>query len=169
MSSNCCRSNVNLCRILCRTVVPGQRSCWLRRYRHHPRRQKEGALSVFWQQPEHVAGKQDRTIKGRMVHNGQLTRDWLTKEDTSTSSPTVGLDGSMFTLVINAKERCNVMAADALNTFIQMELGRRKGQEKTAMKITGVLVDSPVAECPLECGTHAAHVLLQCCLSRGRA
>ena len=58
----------------------------------------------------------------------------------------------MFTPVIDAKEKHNVMAADIPNAFIQTELDRSKGQEKTVMKITGVLVDPLVAEHPLECG-----------------
>ena len=44
----------------------------------------------------HVTEKQDPSMKGHMTHNRKPTRDWLTKEDTS--SPTVGLDSSFFTL-----------------------------------------------------------------------
>ena len=63
------------------------------------RREKERVQEA----PMHVMEKQDGTIKGRMACNRKPSRDWLTKEDTS--GPTVGLDGSMFTLVINAKEQ----------------------------------------------------------------
>ena len=61
----------------------------------------------------------------------------------------------MFMPAIDAKEKQDVMMADVPNAFIQTELDRSKGQEKTVTKITGVLVDLPVAECLLECGPHA--------------
>ena len=62
----------------------------------------------------------------------------------------------MLALAIDAQERCDVMMADALNMFIQMWLDR-KGQEKTVMKITGVLVDLLLAECPIKCGPCVVH------------
>ena len=85
-----------------------------------------------------VAEKQDGAIKGRMACNRKPTRDWLTKEEVS--SPTVGLDSSMFTLVIDAKEQQDVVTADAPNAFVQTKLDQSEGQEKTTMKIAGVLV-----------------------------
>ena len=101
----------------------------------------------------HVAEKCNGTIEGRMVHDGKPMRDWLTKEDAS--GPTVGLDSSMFTSVMDTEERRDVVMADVPTTFTQTELDRSKGQEKTTMKIAGVLVNSSVEECPLECGLHA--------------
>ena len=49
------------------------------------------------------------------------------------------------------------MTADAPNAFTQTKLDGSKGQEKTTMKIAGVLIDPSVAECPLKCESHAAH------------
>ena len=51
-----------------------------------------------------------KVIKGRMVHNGKPTRDWLTKEDMS--SPMAGLDSSFFTSVVDAKEKHNTVIVD---------------------------------------------------------
>ena len=87
-----------------------------------------------------------------MAHNGKPTRDWLTKEDTS--SPTVGLDSPFFTLVIDAKEKRDVMTADAPNAFTQTALKRKNGEERTIMKIAGVLVDLSLTESPLEYEPH---------------
>ena len=76
----------------------------------------------------HIVEKQDGTIKGRMTHNGKATRDWLTKEDMS--SPTVGFDSLMHTSVINAKEKCSAMKADAPNAFIKKRTGSKQRSRK---------------------------------------
>ena len=44
--------------------------------------------------------KRDKTIKGRCVYNGKLTRDWLMHEDTS--SPMVSLESVILTVAVDA-------------------------------------------------------------------
>ena len=39
--------------------------------------------------------ERDKTVKSRMVYNGKPSRDWLSKEDTS--SPTVTMEGIFLT------------------------------------------------------------------------
>ena len=52
-----------------------------------------------------------------MVYNGKPTREWLSREDSS--SPTVALESIMLTGVIDAHKECDVMTCDILNAFIQ--------------------------------------------------
>ena len=99
-----------------------------------------------------ISEKCNTLTKGHMACNGKPTRDWLTKEDTS--SPTVGLDSSFFTSVIDVKEKQDVMTADVPNAFIQTALKQEDGTEKTIVKIAGVLVGSPLSESPLEYEPH---------------
>ena len=61
--------------------------------------------------------KRDKSIKGRCVYNGKPTRDWLTREDTS--SPTASLESVMIMATIDAHEEQDVMTADVPNAFIQ--------------------------------------------------
>ena len=55
-------------------------------------------------------------IKGQAVYNGKNTRNWLTKEDTT--SPTVMTEGIFITGAIDAKEERDNMSTDTPNTFI---------------------------------------------------
>ena len=68
--------------------------------------------------------KRDGSIKGRAVYNGKPTQEWLTKEDTT--SPTASTEGVFITLVIDAKERRDVMCLDVPNAFIQVEIRKEK-------------------------------------------
>ena len=84
--------------------------------------------------------KRDKSVKGRMVNNGKLTREWLTREDSA--SPTAALESIMLTAVIDAHEGQDIMCADIPNAFIQAEMPDiSDGEERVTMKITGVLVD----------------------------
>ena len=85
--------------------------------------------------------KRDKYIKGRTVYDGSGTREWLSKEDTT--SPTASIEGILLTGVIDAKEGRDVMTADIPNAFIQTPLPeeRLKGSERIFMKIEGRLVD----------------------------
>ena len=84
--------------------------------------------------------KRDKTVKGRMVYNGKPTREWLSREDST--SPTAALESIMLTAIVDAKEGRDVMTADIPNAFIQTQLPNTKaGDERVIMKITGVLVD----------------------------
>lgn len=46
--------------------------------------------------------KRDKSAKGRMVHNGKPTREWLTREDLA--SLTAALESIMITAIINTHE-----------------------------------------------------------------
>jgi hypothetical protein len=61
--------------------------------------------------------KRDGTIKGRMVYNGRPTREWLSREDSS--SPTAALESIILTGVIDAHKGHDVMTCDIPNAFIQ--------------------------------------------------
>jgi hypothetical protein len=79
-------------------------------------------------------------VKARCVYNGKPTREWLSREDSS--SPTAALESIMLTAVIDAYEGRDVMTCDIPNAFIQALMPETKtGDERVIMKITGVLVD----------------------------
>ena len=84
--------------------------------------------------------KRDKSVKGRMVYNGKPTREWLSREDST--SPTAALESIMLTAIVDAKEGRDVMSCDIPNAFIQTKLPNiKEGDERVIMKITGVLVD----------------------------
>ena len=84
--------------------------------------------------------KRDGTVKGRMVYNGKPTREWLSREDSS--SPTVMNESTFLTATVDAKENRDVMSFDVPNAFIQTLMPETNaGDERIIMKITGVLVD----------------------------
>ena len=83
--------------------------------------------------------KRDKTVKGRMVFNGKPTREWMSKEESASS--TASNEGITLTAIVDAKEERNVMSLDIPNAFIQAEIPKGKGEEKIIMKITGKLVD----------------------------
>ena len=84
--------------------------------------------------------KRDKSVKGRMVYNGKPTREWLSREDST--SPTAALESIMLTAIVDAKEGRDVMTCDIPNAFIQTRLPNiETTSERVIMKITGVLVD----------------------------
>ena len=86
-----------------------------------------------------LAQKNDDTIKGRCVYKGSQTRDWISKE--GTSSPTASHEAVCATCVIDAHEGRDVMTMDLPNAFIQTPLEQPKeGEDRGTMKITGILV-----------------------------
>ena len=86
-------------------------------------------------------------MKSRLVYNGKPSRDWMSKEETS--SPTVTMEGIFLTAIIDAMEGRDVMSADIpTNAFIQTPMPEAKKGERVIMKITGVLVDLLVAIAP---------------------
>ena len=91
-----------------------------------------------------ISEKETGEIKGRMVYNGKPTREWFSKEDVA--SPTVTTEGVFLTAAIDAKEKRDIMVNDVPNAFIQADAPR--GDVKTIMKITGVLVDLLVEIAP---------------------
>ena len=90
--------------------------------------------------------KRDGSIKARQVYNGKPTREWLSREESS--SPTASLESIILTSVIDCKEARDVMVIDVPNAFIQAELPTGPNIEKVCMKITGVLVDYLLAIAP---------------------
>jgi hypothetical protein len=58
-----------------------------------------------------LAEKRDKSIKGRMVYNGKPTREWLTREDST--SPTAALESMMLSIaIVDAKEGRGVMSCN---------------------------------------------------------
>ena len=90
--------------------------------------------------------KRDGTAKARLVYNGAKSREWHSKQDST--SPTVQLESIMLTALIDAHEGRDVMTADVPNAFIQTEIPEDYGDERIIMKITGVLVDLLVEAAP---------------------
>ena len=97
--------------------------------------------------------KRDKTIKGRMVYNGKPTRDWLSREESS--SPTVSLESIFLTSIIDAKEERDVMTTDIPNASIHVHMPDvHDGKARVIMKIAGVLVNSLVELAPETYGPH---------------
>ena len=78
-------------------------------------------------------------VKGRCVFNGKGTREYFTKEETT--SPTTSMEGLFMTSVIDAKERRDILTGDIPNAFIQSDVPTGEGEKKIIMKITGRLID----------------------------
>ena len=77
----------------------------------------------------------------------------MNKEESA--SPTVATDSLFHTMIFDAKERRDIMTADAPNAFTQTEIDQQDGEDKTVMKIAGVLVDILVEDSP---DIYAEHV-----------
>jgi hypothetical protein len=100
--------------------------------------------------------KRNGIIKGRMVYNGRPTREWISREDSS--SPTAALESIMLTGVIDAHEGCDVMTCDIPNAFFQASMPEIKTGEERVMKITGVLVDMLVELNPELYGPYVVYI-----------
>ncbi|CAJ1962810.1 unnamed protein product [Cylindrotheca closterium] len=87
-----------------------------------------------------LAEKQfEKTIKGRLVYQGDGTREWLLQEDTT--SPTALQEAITTTCVIDAHEGRDIMTMDVPNAFIQTYMPEAKeGEDRIYMKITGMMV-----------------------------
>ena len=70
----------------------------------------------------------------------------MNKEESS--SPTVATNSLFYTMIFDAKERQDVMTADVPNAFMQTKIDQQNREDKTVMKITGVLVDMLVEDSP---------------------
>ena len=73
-----------------------------------------------------------------MVHNGEPTREWLNEEESA--SPTVATDSLFHTMILDAREKRDVMTVDAPNAFMQTKIDQKEGQDKIIVKIAGMLV-----------------------------
>ncbi|CAJ1948833.1 unnamed protein product [Cylindrotheca closterium] len=87
-----------------------------------------------------LAEKQfEKIIKGRLVFQGNGTREWLLREDTA--SPTASQEAITTTGVIDAQEGRDVMTLDIPNAFIQIYMpDAKEGEDCVYMKITGMMV-----------------------------
>ena len=75
-----------------------------------------------------LAEKKDGSIKGRQVYNGKPTREWMGREDTS--SPTVSMESTFLTGVIDTYEKRDMMSCDVPNAFIQTDMPIKEGRER---------------------------------------
>ncbi len=75
--------------------------------------------------------------KARLVGGGNMQRDYLTKEDSS--SPTVATESVLLTSIVNVDEKQDVAIADIPNAFIQMRVEDKK--DRVIIRIRGVVVD----------------------------
>ena len=87
-----------------------------------------------------------------MVYNGKPTREWLSREDTS--STTASTEAIFITASIDAHEGRDIMVLDVPNAFIQTEIPESGNDERIIMKITGVLVNMLVELDPEVYGKH---------------
>jgi hypothetical protein len=86
-----------------------------------------------------VEEKRDGTIKARKVIGGNKQRDYITKEDVS--STTVTAEAVMLTCVIDAQEGCNVAVVDIPNAFVQTVVTEEDAEHRVIVRIRGPLVD----------------------------
>ena len=94
-----------------------------------------------------LSEKTDGSIKARLVFNGKPTRDWLSREDTT--SQTASQEGIFMTATVDAKEERDVMSNDIPNAFIQAEVPKDKKKSKQIIiKITGKLVNVLISIAP---------------------
>ncbi|CAJ1945852.1 unnamed protein product [Cylindrotheca closterium] len=87
-----------------------------------------------------LAEKQfEKMIKGRLVFQGDGTREWLSREDTA--SPTALQEAITTTCVIDAHKGRDIMTMDVPNAFIQTYMPEAKeGEDRIYMKITAMMV-----------------------------
>jgi hypothetical protein len=91
-----------------------------------------------------VVKKRDGKTKARLVAGGNMQRDYLTKEDSS--SPTVSTEAVILTSIIDAHERRDVAVIDIPNAFIQTRVDNPK--ERVIIRLRGVVVDWLVKAAP---------------------
>ena len=75
------------------------------------------------------------SVKGRLVYNRKATRDWISKENTS--SPNVGTDSIMMTCAVDAYGRRDIMTSAVPNAFIQKDAPEKGIGERVVMTIQG--------------------------------
>jgi hypothetical protein len=84
-----------------------------------------------------VVKKRDGKTKARVVAGGNMQRDYLTKDDSS--SPTVSTEAVILTSIIDAQERRDVAVIDIPNAFIQTRVDNPK--DRVIIRLRGVVVD----------------------------
>ncbi len=80
-----------------------------------------------------IKEKRDGRIKGRTVADGRP--QWSLYDKSETASPTVSIDALMLSLMIDAKEGCNVAMADVAGAYLKVDM-----DDFVIMKFTGKAV-----------------------------
>ena len=88
--------------------------------------------------------KRYRKIKGRAMDGGNKQRDYISKEDAS--STTSSKEAVLMSCIIDAEEERDVVVIDILNVFIRTQVEYEK--DMAFIKIHGVLVDILVKIAP---------------------
>jgi hypothetical protein len=88
--------------------------------------------------------KRDGKIKGRTVAGGNKQREYISKEDAS--STTVTTEAVLLSCIIDAEEGRDVAEVDITNAFVQMRVENEN--DMAFIKIRGVLVDILVEIAP---------------------
>ena len=83
--------------------------------------------------------KRSGSVKDRFSYNGKKTRDWSSKENTS--SPTVGTDIIVLNIAVDDFKRHDVMVSDVPYAFIQTDAPVKEVGKRVIMKICGKLVN----------------------------
>ncbi|CAJ1931482.1 unnamed protein product [Cylindrotheca closterium] len=123
-----------------------------------------------------LAEKQfEKKTKGRLVYQGDGTREWLSQEDAA--SPKASQEAITTTCVIDAHEGRDVMTMDIMmmdvsNAFIQTYMPEAKeGEDRFYMKITGMMVQISIDMAPeyreyvvLENGKRVVYVRVLCAI-----
>jgi hypothetical protein len=81
-----------------------------------------------------IKEKRSGKLKGRTCAEGRSQRSKYTKEETT--SPTVSTDALMISLMIDAKERCDVATADVEGAYLHADM-----EEFVFLKLVGEAVD----------------------------
>jgi hypothetical protein len=81
--------------------------------------------------------KRDGNIKGRTVAGGNKHRDYISKEDDSSS--TIATESVLLSCIIDAEEERDVKIVDIPNAFMQTRVENEK--DMAFVKILGILVD----------------------------
>ena len=84
--------------------------------------------------------KQDKSAKGRMVHNGKPTREWLSREESA--SPTAATESATLTSCVDAHEQRDVVTADVPNAFAQARMPVSNGNEENGYSIDTIKICS---------------------------
>jgi hypothetical protein len=88
--------------------------------------------------------KRDGKVKGRTVTGGNKQRNYISKEDAS--STTVATESVLLLCIIDAEKEQDVAVVDIPNAFIQTRVEHEK--DRVFIKIRGVLVDILVEIAP---------------------
>ena len=87
-----------------------------------------------------LTGKRDKTIKSQHCANGSTQQAYI--EHDEVTSPTICMEGTLLTAVIEVQEGHDVTTCDIPNPFVQTNVEEKdKDGNWTIMKIRGICVD----------------------------